>query len=150
MAFCETVEKKHGRVETRRYWQSTDIDWMQDKPLWKNLRSIGMVESIRRDNGENTIERRYYLSSLPRDAPTFARAVRQHWGVENNLHWSLDVTFGEDQSRARTQNAPQNLATLRRIALNLIKQTPRHKVSQRQRRILAALDTHFLEQLLGI
>ena len=150
LGFLQTVEKDHGRIETRRYWQSTDIDWMQDKPLWKNLRSIGMVESIRCVNGENSLERRYYLSSLPLDAPVLARAVRQHWGVENALHWSLDVTFGEDESRARTQNAPQNLATLRRIALNLIKQTPRPKVSQRQRRILAALDSHFLEQLLGI
>ena len=150
MGFFQTLEKDHGRIETRRYWQSSDIAWMQDKPLWKNLRSIGMVESIRRIKGENTLERRYYLSSLPLDAPTFAQAVRQHWGVENSLHWSLDVTFREDHSRARSKNAAQNLATLRRIALNLIKQNARPKVSQRQKRILAALDTGFLEQLLGI
>jgi len=150
MGFFQTLEKDHGRIETRRYWQSSDIAWMQDKPLWRNLRSIGMVESVRRIKGENTLERRYYLSSLPLDAPTFAQAVRQHWGVENSLHWSLDVTFREDHSRARSKNAAQNLATLRRIALNLIKQNPRPKVSQRQKRILAALDTGFLEQLLGI
>ena len=150
MDFFQSIEKDHGRVETRRYWQSTDIEWFQDKPLWKELHSIGMVESIRCIKGTNSIERRYFLSSLPLDAQHFARAVRAHWGVENPLHWTLDVTFREDDSRARTKNAAQNVATLRRIALNLIKKNPRQKVSQRQKRILAALDTHFLEQLLGI
>jgi predicted transposase YbfD/YdcC len=150
MDFFQTMEKDHGRIETRRYWQSSDIDWFEDKKLWKQLRSVGMVESIRCIKGKNTIERRYYLSSLPLDAKTFATAVRGHWGVENPLHWTLDVTFREDQSRARTKNAAQNLATLRRIALNLIKKNLREKVSQRQKRILAALDTAFLEELLGI
>jgi predicted transposase YbfD/YdcC len=150
MGFCQTVDKGHGRIETRRYWQSTDIDWMEDKKLWKHLCGIGMVESIRRVKGKNSIERRYYLVSLPLQPITFAKAVRGHWGVENPLHWSLDVTFREDYSRARCKNAAQNLATLRRIALNLIKKNPRQKVSQRQKRILAALDFSFLEQLLGI
>ena len=150
MDFFQTVEKAHGRIETRRYWQSTDIDWFEDKKLWKNLHSIGMVESIRRVKGKNTIERRYYLNSLPLDARIFAKAVRRHWGVENPLHWALDVTFREDQSRARSKNAAQNLATLRRIALNLIKKNPREKISQRQKRILAALDIGFLKQLLGV
>ena len=150
MDFFQTLEKDHGRIETRRYWHSSDIEWFQDKKLWKHLRSFGMVESIRRVKGKNTIERRYYLATLPLDAKTFAKAVRGHWGVENPLHWTLDVTFREDQSRARSKNAPQNLATLRRIALNLIKKNPRSKVSQRQKLLLAALDMTFLEQLLGI
>jgi predicted transposase YbfD/YdcC len=150
MTSLKTMEKDHGRIETRRYWQSNDIEWMQDKKRWKNLRTIGMVESIRRVKGNNSIERRYYLASLPLDINTFAKAVRGHWGVENQLHWSLDVTFNEDQSRARSKNAAQNLATLRRIALNLIKKDPLEKVSLRQKRIFAALDTDFLGQLLGI
>jgi len=150
MVGSKTLEKGHGRIETRRYWLSSDIAWMDDKKLWKNLRSIGMVESIRCVKSKNSIERRYYLSSLPLDVKTFAKAVRGHWGVENPLHWSLDVTFHEDQSRARSKNAAQNLAALRRIALNLIKKNPQEKVSQRQKRIFAALDTAFLEQLLGI
>ena len=150
MANSKTLEKNHGRIETRRYWQSSDIAWLQDKKLWKNLRTIGMVESIRRIKGKNSIERRYYLSSLPLDVKKFAKAVRGHWGVENPLHWTLDVTFNEDQSRARTKNAAQNLAMLRRIALNLIKKNPLEKVSQRQKRIFAALDSSFLAQLLGI
>jgi len=150
MDFFQTYEKGHGRSETRRYWHSTHIDWFEDKPLCKDLQSFGMVESIRGSKGKNSIERRYYLCSLPLDAQGFGRAVRGHWAVENPLHWSLDVTFGEDNSRARTHNAAQNVATLRRLALNLVKANPRKNVSQRQKRILAALDTPFLEQLLGI
>ena len=111
---------------------------------------MGMVESIRRVKSDNTIERRYYLSSLPLGAQLFAQAVRGHWGVANPLHWSLDVRFREDHSRARSKNAAQNLATLRRIALNLVKSNRSKKCSVRQKRILAALDTRFLQQLLGI
>ena len=140
MDFFQTREKDHGRIETRRYWPSTDIEWFEDKTLWKQLRGVGMAESIRRIKGKNTIERRYYLSSLSLDAKNFARAVRGPWGVENPLHWTLDVTFREDYSRARTKYAAQNLATLRRLALNLVKRFPTKKTSLRQRRLLAALD----------
>lgn len=150
MDFHQTIEKGHGRVETRRYWQSTDIDWFQDKPLWKGLRSIGMVESIRKIKGKSTIERRYYLSSLPLDAARFAKAVRGHWGVENSLHWSLDVTFREDDNRARTKNAAQNLASLRRIAINLIKKDTTRKGSIRSKRYIAGIHLPFLVRLLGI
>ena len=150
MDFFQTLEKGHGRIETRRYWHSTDLDWFEDKPLWKNLKSFGMVESLRTLKGKTSRERRYYLSSVPLNAQRFAKAVRGHWGVENPLHWSLDVTFREDDSRARTKNAAQNVASLRRIALNLIKKNPKKKVSQRQKRLYAALDTEFLEELLGI
>lgn len=150
MAFLKTVDKDHGRLETRRYWLSTNTAWFQDKKLWKDLRAFGMVESVRRVKAKASIERRFYLTSLDGDVETFADAVRAHWGVENPLHWCLDVIFREDYSRARTKNAAQNLAALRRIALNLIKKNPRPKISQRQKRIFAALDTSFLEELLGI
>ena len=150
MDFFQTIEKGHGRVEIRRYWQSTDIDWCEDKALWKGLNSIGMVESIRNVKGKSSIERRFFLSSLPLDVQRFGKAVRDHWGVENSLHWSLDVTFREDDSRARTMNSNQNVATLRRIALNLIKQDRSKKCSQRQKRIFAALDSDYLKHLLGI
>lgn len=150
MDFFKTIEKNHGRGETRRYFQSTDIDWFEDKPLWKDLKSIGMVESLRKLKGKTSIERRYFLSSLPLDAQRFAKAVRGHWGVENALHWSLDVTFREDDSRARTKNAAQNVASLRRIALNLIKKDHSLDCSQRAKRLGAALDPDFLKHLLGI
>jgi len=150
MDFHQTIDKGHGRIETRRYWHSTDIDWFQDKDLWKGLTSFGMVESIRRVKGKNTIERRFYLASLALDAQRFAKAVRGHWGVENNLHWALDVTFREDDSRARTRNAAQNLATLRRITLNLIKKDRTKNCSLRAKRYLASIDPDFLKLLLGI
>lgn len=150
MDFYQTNDKGHGRFETRRYWHSTDIGWFQDKGLWKGLRSIGMVESIRKINGKSTIERRYYLSSLPLDAARFGHAVRGHWAIENTLHWSLDVTFREDDSRARTKNAAQNLASLRRIALNLIKKDKTRKGSIRSKRYIAAVHLEFLVKLLGI
>ena len=150
MDFHQSIDKGHGRIETRRYWQSTDIAWFQDKELWNGLRSFGMVESIRQEKGKRTIERRLYLSSLPLDAKRFARAVRKHWGVENSLHWSLDVTFREDDSRARTKNAAQNLASLRRITLNLLKKDRTKKCSLRSKRFLASIDPGFLKFLLGV
>ena len=150
MDFHQTIEKGHGRIETRRYWQSTDIDWFEDKGLWKGLKSFGMVESIRKVKGKSTLERRYYLSSLPLHAQRFGEAVRGHWGLENSLHWSLDVTFREDDSRARTRNAAQNVATLRRIALNLIKKDRSRNCSLRSKRYIASIDHDFLVHLIGI
>lgn len=146
----QTVDKGHGRLEIRTYYQSTDIDWFQDKSLWTGLRSVGMVQSTRIIDGTQSVERRYYLSSLPLNAENFARAVRAHWGIENSLHWTLDVTFGEDRSRARTKHAAQNLATLRRIAVNLTKNDMSTKLPVRRRRLLAALDADYLLRLLGI
>lgn len=150
MDFFQTVDKGHGRIEIRRYWQTNDIEWFEDKGLWKNLSTFAMVESVRIINGEKTTERRYFLSCLPLDVQLLAKAVRGHWGVENPLHWTLDVTFGEDSSRARAKNAAQNLAMLRRIALNLVKNNRTEKLSVRGKRFLAALSPAYLGQLLGI
>ncbi len=120
LAALETVEKDHGRLETRRYFQSAELAWFADRAKWEGLQSVGLVESTREINGQRSTERRYYLSSLPLGVETFARAVRGHWGIENKLHWTMDVCFGEDQSRARTGNAAENLAPCR-LALNLLK-----------------------------
>lgn len=150
MDFHQSTDTGHGRKEVRRYWQSTDIAWFEDRALWKGLTSFGMVESIRTVKGKRTIERRYYLSSLPLDAERFGQAVRGHWGIENTLHWSLDVTFREDDSRARAKNAAQNVATLRRFALNLIKKDTTMKASLRSKRFIASLDPEFLKRLMGV
>jgi len=147
---CETVEKDHGRMETRRYYQSDYLDWFADKDKWEGLRSVGMVESIRQIDGKSTLERRYYLSSLPVEVETFGRAVRGHWGVENKLHWVMDVCFREDQSRARQGYAAENLATLRRLALNLLKREKTKKRGIRGKQLNASWDHPYLLRLLGV
>ena len=120
LAYTETVEKDHGRLEIRRCWQSGRLGWFADQAKWEGLRSVGVVESVRQVGTEApTVERRYYLSSLAVDVEQFARAVRGHWGVENRLHWRLDVIFGEDTSRIRRGNGPAIMTTLRHLCLNL-------------------------------
>jgi predicted transposase YbfD/YdcC len=149
LAFHETVEKDHGRIETRRFWQSCAVDWFADRREWKGLRSFGVVESIRDIDGVVSTERRYHLLSLGPDVRAYARASRQHWGVENNVHWILDVAFKEDQSRAREGHAAQNLATLRRLALNALKREP-GKRSLRLKIKRAGWNNDYLLQVLGI
>ena len=150
LATCQTVEKDHGRLETRRYYQSTELGWFADLAKWEKLTSVGMVESIRQEKGKETLERRYYLSSLALDVENFARAVRGHWGVENKLHWVLDVQFREDQSRARAGFAAENLATLRRLALNLLKKETTKKRGIRGKQLNAGWNHSYLLRLLGI
>ena len=151
LVHSEEVEKGHGRIETRRCWQSADIGWFADRGQWEGLRSVGCIEAVRESHGHTSRERRYYLSSLSLDAARVAHAVRRHWGVENQLHWVLDVVFGEDQSRARTGHAAENLATLRRWALNLLKADTRKARRSIKAKIKAAgWDHHYLLHLLSL
>jgi predicted transposase YbfD/YdcC len=150
LASFETVEKDHGRLEIRRYYQSDQLGWFADRPQWEGLQSVGLVEAIREIKGQRTVERRYYLSSLPLGVETFARAVRSHWGVENKVHWIMDVCFREDQSRARTGHAAENLASLRRLALNMLKREPTRKRGIRGKQLNASWDHAYLLRLLGI
>jgi predicted transposase YbfD/YdcC len=150
LAVLETVEKDHGRLETRRYYQSAALDWFADQAKWEGLRSVGMVEAIREMSGKRTVERRYYLTSLPLGVETFARAVRGHWGVENKLHWVLDVCFREDQSRARAGYAAENLATLRRLALNLLQREKTKKRGIKGKQLNASWNHAYLLRLLGV
>ena len=150
LASLESVEKDHGRLEIRRYYQSDYLGWFADRAKWEGLKSVGMVESIREVNNERTVERRYYLCSLPVGIETFARAVRGHWGVENKVHWVMDVCFREDQSRARAGYAAENLATLRRLALNLLKREKTKKRGIRGKQLNASWDHAYLLRLLGI
>lgn len=150
LAVLETVEKDHGRIETRRYYQSGELDWFADRAKWEGLRTVGMVEAVREAGGKQTVERRYYLSSLPLGADSFARAVRGHWGVENKLHWVLDVQMNEDQSRARAGYAAENLATLRRLALNLLKREKTKKRGIKGKQLNASWNHAYLLRLLGV
>jgi predicted transposase YbfD/YdcC len=144
------VEKDHGRLEIRHYYQSDQLGWFADLKKWEGLKSVGVVESTREVNGEQTVERRYYLSSLALDVELFARAVRSHWGVENKVHWVMDVCFNEDQSRARAGYAAENLATLRRLALNMLKREKTKKRGIKGKQLNASWDHAYLLKLLRI
>jgi predicted transposase YbfD/YdcC len=150
LVYCEKVEKDHGRLEIRRYYQSAQLGWFADLGRWEGLRSVGAVESSREIDGKKTLEWRYYLTSLPADAELFARAVRSHWGVENKVHWVMDVVFREDQSRARTGYAAENLATLRRLALNMLRKEKTKRRGIRGKQLNAGWDHAYLLRLLGI
>ena len=141
----------HGRTEHRETWCTWNTSWLQEHSKWAGLQSIAKVSAEREVNGRVEIEDRYYISSLPgNDAETIARAVRRHWGIENGLHWVLDVAFREDDSRVRKDNAPANLATLRHIAINLLKSEKTSKVGVKNRRLRAGWDDAYLLRVLGI
>lgn len=148
LVFTETVGKEHGRHEVRRYWQTEQLDWFADCKAWEGLKSVGVVEARRTVRGKESVERRYYLSSLTADAAKFARAVRGHWGVENGLHWVLDVVFGEDQSRARSGHALENLAATRRMAVTLLRRDKTCKRSLKGKLMRAAIDPDYLKHVL--
>jgi predicted transposase YbfD/YdcC len=149
LVFTQTTDKGHGRVEVRRYWQTEKIGWFADREAWVGLRSVGVVEARRTVNGQDSVERRYYLSSLPANAEKFGRAVRGHWGVENGLHWVLDMVFGEDQSRARSGYAVENLAATRRLAINLLRRDNTCKRSIKGKLLRAAIDPDYLKHILS-
>ena len=145
--FCETVEQGHGRIERRRCWAISEpdhLDYLNDGNRWKNLTSIGMVESERSIDGKTSVESRYYISSLPGDAEQMLAATRGHWSIENSLHWVLDISFREDDSRVREGNAAENLAVIRHMALNLLKQDRTIKASIKGKRKKAGWDDDYL------
>jgi predicted transposase YbfD/YdcC len=148
--FHETVDgSEHGRLEVRRVWSSQDLCWFEDHPKWKGLRSIIMIESERTVGAAPTsTERRYYWSSHVVDAKIFAAMIRGHWGIENRLHWCLDMAFREDESRVRTDHGPENLALLRKISMNLAKRERSNKRGIQAKRKLAGWDDAYLFKLL--
>ena len=149
----ETTDGDHGRIEVRHHAVSRDVAWLATdrrhpgEPRFPGLATVAMVEAAVERDGKSSIARRYYLSSLPLDAATFAGAVRSHWGIENRLHWVLDVIFRDDQARLRTGHGPENMAVVKHMAVNLVRQaTP--ATSLKNRRKLAAWSTNYLEALL--
>lgn len=148
-SFDESVDKGHGRIEIRRCWVSSDTAWLDERHHWPGLKSVVAVECERHVGKKMTIETRYFISSLDEDAEKMAEAVRSHWAIENQLHWVLDVVFKEDHCRTRKDHAPQNLATLRHIALNLLRQDKSTKIGLKARRLKAALDIRYMESILA-
>ncbi len=147
-AYHETVDGDHGRIETRRYWITSAIEWLGAKASWSNLQSVGMVESRREIGDTVQSDTRYFLTSLPAQGMRFAHAVRQHWGIENALHWVLDVSFAEDACRIRKEKGAQTFAVLRHIAVNLLRREPHHKRGIKARRKRAGWDRDYLVQVL--
>lgn len=149
--FTESVEKNHGRIETRRCFVFDQLECLDKPQQWKGLRSFAVLESERSMGNKTTPELRLYISSLPPDAERISQAIRSHWAVENQLHWVMDVSFNDDQMRARTKAAAHNLAILKHITLNLIRLDPaKRKGSIKTRRIIAATSDRYREQLLGL
>jgi predicted transposase YbfD/YdcC len=150
--YARTVNGGHGRVETRQYWTVSDptvLARLDPKGAWAGLASVGMVEREREIAGKTTRETHYYLSSLDGEVATFADAVRRHWGIENRLHWVLDIAFREDESRVRVGHAAENFAVLRHIALNLLRQDHSLKVGIKAKRLKAGWDQAYLLHLLN-
>lgn len=147
----KTEEVGHGREEIRHYLMLSDIQQrLNSDSVWSNLNSVGMVESVRQVDGKITVETRYFISSLTNNAQDFAKCVRSHWGIENSLHWVLDVAFREDNCRIRKDNAPQNLAILRQIAVNLLGKEKRVKLGIKNKQFLAAMDNEYLARVLAL
>lgn len=141
------VEQGHGRLESRTYYQMTAPSYLHGRSEWKGLKTIGAAVRVYEENGIEKRDIRYYISSLRRNGQQFAHAVRNHWGIENSLHWSLDMIYREDESRVRNRTFADNLSWLRRLTLSLIKQHP-GKQSNIMKRRMAGWSVEFLMQIL--
>lgn len=146
--FAETEDRNHGRLEFRRCWVEADLSWLDHKAHWTDLQALVMIESERHVNGEITIAHRYYLSSARLDASTFLEKTRDHWSIENGLHWVLDVAFREDDCRVRKGHGAENFASLRHLALNLLKREQTAKMGIQNKRLKAGWDEGYLEKVL--
>lgn len=147
---CDT-DAGHGRIEVRKVWYTENIEWMQDRQQWTGLSSLAVVESCRTIGGKISTERRYFISSLSgTTAQNIGQIIRNHWAIENKLHWSLDVSFGEDQSRIRKGFGAENTSRLRRIALNLLKQEKTAKCGIKIKQHKAGWDEKYLRKILEI
>lgn len=145
--YHETIDGDHGRIETRRYW-SACADWLPEREEWKNISAIVMAQRECYQNGQTTMEFRYYITSMESNAKKIAEAVRGHWGIENSLHWVLDIAFREDECRIRKDHAPANFAVLRHIALNLLRQENSKRRSIKTKRLRAGWDMDYLGKIL--
>lgn len=148
--FYETKDHGHGRDEMRRYWITNKIGIINRKNDWKDLKSIGCVESTRIIDGKETVEVRYFIASIDPIAQLFAKSVRSHWKIENSYHWRLDVIFQADHNRMRLGHSAENFSILQAITLNMLKREDSSKDSIRIKRHMCALDEKYLQQILSI
>lgn len=147
--YYETLDGDHGRIETRKYWITSDINILQGKENWEGIKSIGVVERTREIGEHISVEKHYYITSIESEAELFAKAVRKHWGIENGLHWTLDMAFREDECRIRKDNAPENFSVLRQMALNLLKSEKTFKGSINSKRLKAAWNRDYLKTVIN-
>jgi len=148
--FFEQTDSGHGRIETRRVWVTPEVKWLGElRHQWPGLHLLVAVEAVRQINGKSSTERRYYIARDKKaTAQQAAQAIRGHWGIENQLHWSLDMSFDEDASRIRKGHAAENFSRLRRIALNLLQRETSRKVGIKTKRLIAGWDHDYLLSLL--
>ena len=150
--YTKTIDKGHGRLEIRECWTLSNEEYfayLRNRSAWQGLQSIAMVKSERRSGDKCTVETRYFISSLPSEAKQTLKAVREHWGIENGLHWKLDIAFREDESRVRKGNGAQNFAIVRHIALNLLNQEKTAKCGIQAKRLKAGWDEKYLLKVLN-
>jgi predicted transposase YbfD/YdcC len=147
--YAEELDKDHGRMEIRRYWITEDLRTLPDTDHWVGLRSIGMVERTCLTGATQTVEQRYFINTIRADAQRFAHGVRGHWGVENRLHWRLDVVFGDDASRIRKGNAPAIMTSIRHLCMNLFEQQPSSLSLAKKRRKAAWNDDYRAKVVFG-
>ena len=150
LGFFESIDGDHGRIETRRYVTTSSIDWLQGKHEWEGMKTIAMVTRQRELDGKVSVENAYFMSSLENDPVKVANAIRKHWGIENGLHWCLDISFREDYCRVRKDHAPENFAILRHMAMNLLKQEKSLKAGIQAKRLKAAWDNNYLLKVLAL
>ncbi len=143
----ETIEKGHGRIETRRYWVTDDLSCISTRDAWDDLQSIGIVETERQIGTRIEQKTRYFISSRAAQVQAFAQRVRSHWHIENKLHWRLDVIMDEDAAHIRVDHGPENMTVLRHMTLNLLKQEP-SKISIQSKRLRAACSNDYLEKVI--
>lgn len=148
--YWSTEERTRGRLEKREVWTCGNLEWLPQLDDWANLRSIVAVKRTATEREKETVETRYFISSLIPEAEHQGRIIRGHWGIENKLHWQLDVTFREDLSRVRKGHGAENLSVLRRATLNILKNDVGNKKSLKRRRLKASWDLEYLKVLLGV
>lgn len=147
--YYETLDKGHGRIEQRQYWYTQDIAGLGTADKWPGLRGMVMCRATRTVKADTSVEDRYFITSAKdEDVATIAQSIRSHWGIENSLHWVLDVAFNEDQSRIRIGHAAENMNTIRKIALNTVKKNKTSKRGVKGKRKQAAWNNDYLEELL--